>query len=305
MRKIAALLLFLGWSVACASTPDLNELCKLCPQAPPPPPCEECPTCPDCPTPTPCPEPTPTPTPTPEPGCSFPQGLPEGEYTGAEASSTKAALVNAVMAEITGCNVGSRCLHGKSPQEWMQLVVAAIRERGTCAGQHIDGQTDEIAVKVDNACRWEGYHITTHGANPTVVWAPGAVRPSWIIPSRYCGDVAQDGCPAPLPDKTKFKINLAKHNGKWDATPTTVMTCAYCAEIGLGEMGGVPRCGCPMRPEGNVYRSACERYVLGGDPVWYCNGVRIESLANPYQASCNGVVRVCNVSESVCNTATW
>ncbi len=74
-------------------------------------------------------EPTPTPPPVTE-GKPFLQGVPEAEYTQLPATSERGDEVNEVMAEITGCNIGGRCLHNKSSQEFMQLVVTALRVRG-------------------------------------------------------------------------------------------------------------------------------------------------------------------------------
>ena len=295
---------------------------------------------PPLPTPTPTPVPEPTPTPTPKPvdvGKPFPQGIPDSEFTGIPATKENADDVNDVMRLITGCNVGSRCLHGSDPQEWMRLVVVALRERGLdCpihrgqdvdhpkhaaldAGQHRDGGTDEIAVRVPRSgiCRWEGYHITTHGPKPTVVWAPGSIRPSWSIPRDYCKfgiapqptpvpvppPVSVDGCSPPLPPMAKLKMVVhCNSRGKCDLTPKVVKACDYCESIGMGEIGGTLRCGCPVRNEGSIERSACEQFVLGGgDPRWFCNGAEIDSLDNPFQAKCLGEATACNVDLSVCS----
>jgi hypothetical protein len=272
------------------------------------------------PDPDPDPDPDPEPEPTPTPECDFPQGIPDREFTKLPVSSKHAKVVNEVIAEITGCSVGSRCMHGKSPQEFMQLVVAALRERGIvdadgkpteenfCAGQHITGHTDEIAVSVDCRAVWEGYHITTYGPRPTVVWSPGSRRPAYQIPPSYCVDntdpppPVQPDCPDPIPDKSRlsFKINCGPR-GNCDATAVVTRSCKFCADIGLGEYEGKIRCGCPVRPDGHPERSACEQFVVGGDPRWFCDDQEIESKANPYKARCNGVVRLCNSDLTVCS----
>jgi hypothetical protein len=266
------------------------------------------------PTPTPTPTPEPTPTPTPAPVCDFPQGVPEHEFTGLPVSSEHASTVNEVMAEITGCNVGSRCVHGKSPQEFMRLVVVALRERGLCAGQHITGHTDEIAVASSCEGVWEGYHNAYFGTPSTVVWSPGGNRPAYQIPSSYCPDdpepppPPQFDCPDPVPDRTRLELGLKKHSARkksWDLTPKLSKVCAYCEAIGMGQMGGHMRCGCPVRPEGHPERSACEQFVLGGLPRWFCDGVEIESEANPYQAICPGRVRGCNANLTLCVERSW
>jgi hypothetical protein len=260
------------------------------------------------PTPTPTPEPTPTPTPDPVESCSFPQGIPDQEFTGLPVSSVHAEVVNEVMAEITGCKVGSRCVHKKSPQEFMQLVVVALRERGLCAGQHITGRTDEIAVSSDCEGVWEGYHITTWAAKPTVVWSPGSHRPAYKIPPSYCTinhnppPPIQLDCPDPVPDVNSLRLDVKYHGrNKWDLTPKLINVCRYCDDIGMGYHGGEIRCSCPVRPEGHVDRSACEQFVLGGDPRWFCNNQEVESTANPYQAVCVGDVKACNSDLSICS----
>jgi hypothetical protein len=261
------------------------------------------------PTPTPTPTPEPEPTPTPPPVCDFPQGIPDGEFTGLPVSSEHAGTVNKVIAEITGCNVMSRCVIQESPQEFMRLVVAALRERGLCAGQHITGHTDEIAVAWHCLDRWEGYHIVSYGNPTTVVWSPGSRRPAYTIPSDYCigypdpEPTPEPTCPDPVPDKSRLSFNIkCGRRGNCDATPVVTKVCDYCASIGLGMHGGILRCGCPVRPDGHPERSACEQFVVGGDPRWFCDDQEIESKANPYKASCGGVVRLCNSDLTVCSS---
>jgi hypothetical protein len=259
-----------------------------------------------------CVYPEPVPDPEPEPidppppvteGKPFPQGVPEAEYTKLPATSERAEDVNKVMAEITSCTVGSRCLHNKSPQEWMSVVVLALRVRGIDAGQHIDGVTDEIAVR-DTGCDWESYHITTFAPKPTVVWTPYANRPKYRIPLVYCSldPVPVASCPDPQPNREKLRLDVKSHGrNKWDLTPKQIKSCQYCKDIGMGEYNGIPRCGCPIRPEGNKFRSACEQFIIGGAPRWFCDGAEIESEGNPFQAFCSGEVQACTVDLQVCS----
>ena len=130
--------------------------------------------------------------------CSFPQGVPDEDFTPCAMSYTDTdpvvdAAVNAVMAELTGCSVGSDCsltaLAGATAEEkcqsWFAIVTATLRERGFCVGLHVVGSTDEIAAS-NTGCtgRWYGYHVCNYGG-PKVVWNPGARRgwcqitPSW------------------------------------------------------------------------------------------------------------------------------
>lgn len=110
------------------------------------------------------------------------------------------------------------------------------------------------------------------------------------------------GCTAPLPDKDPSKLRIALHcAGAWcDGTLQTQGTCSYCAQIGMGEIGGTMRCGCPMRSECPGFkceeRSACEAYV--GTPVWETKpaGRPVELRQdNPWVARCDGCteMRVC------------
>lgn len=114
----------------------------------------------------------------------------EADYTnGNDTSSAVGNAVNAVMATLSGCPVGSDCPIGDrypEAQQWFDAVNAALRAQGLCAGQHEEGHTDEIAVS-DTGCagRWYGYHVYNYGGSK-VVWSPGAQRGWWSIPSTYC-----------------------------------------------------------------------------------------------------------------------
>ena len=96
--------------------------------------------------------------------------------------------------ENQGCGIGSDCditgFAGTTVDEicqsWFAAVTAALRAKGYCAGQHIVGSTDEIAVS-NTGCggKWYGYHICNYGG-PKVVWNPGARRGWWMIKPSYC-----------------------------------------------------------------------------------------------------------------------
>jgi hypothetical protein len=127
--------------------------------------------------------------------CAFPQGVPDEAFSGG--SQNNPALgdrVNAVMRDLTGCNIGSTCslstyagaTADEKCQSWFAAVNAALRAQGLCAGLHEEGVTDEIAVS-DTGCtgRWYGYHVCYYGG-PTVVWSPGAQRGYYEILPAYC-----------------------------------------------------------------------------------------------------------------------
>lgn len=132
--------------------------------------------------------------------CEFPQGVPDGDYIASACSYGDTdpavdAAVNAVMATLTGCNVGSDCpitvVGGADVNEicqnWFSAVTAALRAQNFCAGQHAVGSTDEIAVS--NTCcedKWYGYHVCNYGGGK-VVWNPGARRGWWMIAPSHCG----------------------------------------------------------------------------------------------------------------------
>jgi hypothetical protein len=123
-------------------------------------------------------------------GCAFPQGVPEEDFTpGGDTDETLGAAVNAVMAALSGCDVGSACPLGAaypSAQSWFDAVNQALRAQGLCAGQHEVGVTDEIAVS-NTGCagRWYGYHVYNYGGG-MVVWHPGADRGFWTIDPSWC-----------------------------------------------------------------------------------------------------------------------
>jgi hypothetical protein len=132
--------------------------------------------------------------------------VPDEEFTGSDAYPTLVDEVNAAMVTVTGCSVGSSCPHGFGPghegaQPFFDRVIAELRARGLCAGQHRTGETDEIAVARNCRAVWEGYHVSAYGGG-TVVWARypsascggsacpglggGSFRGIWWIPTSYC-----------------------------------------------------------------------------------------------------------------------
>ena len=150
--------------------PDMDE------HTPPPLMCDPCITCPCAP-------------PADPTNCSFPQGIPDESFGYGPGLPVLHAQVNSVMTALTGCSVGSDCDHGSGPgdtgaQAWMARVTAALRAQSLCAGQHRDGETDEIAVARNCRGHWEGYHVANYGA-AKVVWAG--------VPSAPCGG---SDCPA-------------------------------------------------------------------------------------------------------------
>ncbi len=211
-------------------------------------------------------------------------------------------VVNVVMAELTGCQIGSTCLLYDRPQEWQRHVTTALRARGLGAGQHAP-DSDEIAVSADctPGAVWEAYHIAagpgwdTPGGRLTVVWSygtqtepvpgppehyVGANRPAWRPSAPPEPPVVTPppvaACPyRPLP--AARRINAKAHVGKQlDSTPQ-VGDSAYCAARGWTD----GRTWCAVAQEGDPARTACEAELLGRPcPVWRLDsgepGLRLE-----------------------------
>jgi len=206
---------------------------------------------------------------------------------------------------VPGCDVGGRCVLTAGRQEWQGQVAAALREAGLCAGQHTPG-TDELAVATVATSAWEGWHVYagSESGPGTVVWSPQAARGAYAAPAAPSG-----GCPAPVPDldPVKLKIGAGKHNRWVDATIQTQRSCDYCTAIGMGRYDdGVPRCGCPMRREGDPERPPCEMYAARGATVWETDPPGVEVIlndGNPWQATCTTCtrLRVCTADKAVCS----
>ena len=231
-------------------------------------------------------------------GCSFPQGVPNSDFTMGPVLTEYAATVNTAMKEITGCDIGTDCPTGMTPDDWMHAVIEKIKLTGLCAGRHVDttpGGTDEIAVAAKCTDPWEGYKIYNYGGGK-VIWSPNANRPSWTITPGHCsgGPVEPPpvgDCPLPHPDLTRMKFKAVEHNGILDTSWTTVNQEPYCREIGMSPMAdGTLRAGCPVRPEGgegSEERAPCEAELC--DQKWECNGQSYPPYkGNAAQSNCRG-----------------
>lgn len=266
-----------------------------------------------------------TPPPSGPTNCDGEPGQPTGQTT-----STFGVDVNNAMKEITGCSIGSDCPLGNTTnQAFFRAVIDKLRSKGICAGQHEPGHTDEIAVSSSQTAIREGYHIFSGddsqgpvppgGAPRKVVWSPGAARPSYhagVTPTPEPPPV--NGCSSPLPPfvwtsetlpdgwgqdeigNPRWKLACKPHNKVIDCTPqVTPHACEYCASIGMGDFGGQPRCGCPVRNECGsevpptnfkcTERVACETYLTGGTKLESRNGATCEKANdNPMQFYPNG-----------------
>jgi len=142
----------------------------------------------------------------------------------------------------------------------------------------------------------ENYKVYDYGGK-RVIWAPHAKQDGWLVDCDGGTTPPPAGdCPAPHPDLTRMKFNTHEAGSHLDTTWTTVNQCEYCESIGMGEHGGVIRCGCPVRPECGPDvppdaichdRAACEAELC--DQKWECNGQPVEGWrGNPAQTDCRG-----------------
>ena len=278
-------------------------------QLPPCPPTPECPA--TCPAGMACTDPVagcvPTP-PEPPAGCSI-----DGE-PGPELPGYKPALggeINAAMVSLRpDCTPGSRCVLPEGRQAWQAKVVAEMKRRGRCAGQH-SPSTDEIAASTSTTAPRESWHVFAgpDSGPGTVVWSPGASRPTYAAPDAP-EPAPQAGCPPPAVPKVA-QWGLVYRNRWWDATPkfygrdtatwTGVPVTGYCAAIGMSD-----RLYCPARQEGDPNRRACEGVGIGGYasavPLFRCEQGQPEvNEANPFQARCApGWIECCATDGTNC-----
>jgi len=256
----------------------------------------------------------------PEPDCGFPQGAPNSDFTGTGNPGTYGSVVNVVMADLSGCAVGTDCPITFGPDPWMALVCEELCKRGLNCGRHDNEPpeaTDQISVKRGSFCDGllhENYQIYNYGGKK-VRWAPGGAQDGWILDpeSAVCTDGPVEppptgDCPAPHPDLTRMKFNTAEKGNHLDTTWTTNYQPDFCGTIGFccmpgtgvdnvcGSPGCVPRGGCPVRPECGPDvppdaichdRMACEAELC--DQKWTCNGEPYPGWrGNPAQTDCRG-----------------
>jgi hypothetical protein len=229
----------------------------------------------------------------PVPEKRFPQGVPEEDYTRHTALPALHDEINAAKVAITGCSVGSTCYHGRTPQAFLAELAGELRKRGLWAGQHVEGNTDEIAIATSCTGQWESDHSTSFGDPAAVVWSqkpadwgskpcagdrehgdppglgcPGvgarAYRGNWSITPNHCP--AQAACPA----MGRFQPLSVRQQAKTlvDATPVTCDT-AWCHANGFPD-----RQCCPAAVEGQP--RPCE--TAWGPYTWTLDGVVCNGL---------------------------
>lgn len=190
--------------------------------------------------------------------------------------------------------VGDRC--GKNVQESLALVAGKLREQGLCAS---GPWVDAVVVKAPDGL-WEEHHVVAYTDGCWTLTNNG-YKGAWT----YSGEPPTASCGEPLPSRvSKWKGPVA-HNNWYDSTPLQ-QSCDYCAAIGMGDIGGVPRCECPARKEEDPQRPACEALSTGGLPLWRCEVGEAEIRPdNPYQARCGGGswIEVCHADGATCSRA--
>ena len=208
--------------------------------------------------------------------------------------------------------VWRECGQKDCPGFWLDTVARiaeVMNEDGECATGPWE---DALAVWVSDGVVEEYHPVSSQGAFTDN--RNGRYKNTWFYSST-------SSCPQPHPDPNSMKFNLSKHSCTegpcWDSTYVTRNQCAFCEAIGMGDIGGVPRCGCPIRPEGHKDRVACERDAkFVGTQRWWCNGIELEpcgdtrnsnciSRSNPAQAVCRGNVRTCTQDGKTCREGVW
>lgn len=238
--------------------------------------------------------------------------------------------------------VGNRCGYATPDEskqmETLRLIAAELQKMGVCAEQ----SADSVSIKApDNM--YEEWHAVYFG-NGCIIDGPNAYKGAWPYFGNGGGGTPPPStgyqCPSPVPPrlwtaetlpggwgedqigKPRFEIKAKMHGAVTDSTPiVSPHACEYCASIGMGELGpGVPRCGCPVRPDGHPDRVECENVLLvppSGKygPKWVKKGSKVALVGcdlapetepcvtdNPFQARPRGFeLQACSWDDAVCS----
>lgn len=246
--------------------------------------------------------------PPPAAGCSI-----DGE-PGPELPAHRPALGGEVNAAMTAlrpdCAPGSRCVLQEGRQEWQARVVAELRRRGLCAGQHAPG-TDEVAAATSATAPREGWHVYAGpaGGPGTAVWSPGAARPAYAAPGTP-PPVEPPPVEPPPPSGTCPSAMVAAIEDpaarQMVVKPTACKRCygatpRVCDHPAAAVIAGRPGQRCvPLGPDGSDIRLACETLFLGGPtPLWQAGAVTIDLSPDPplaweVRANGSGTLRACD-----------
>jgi hypothetical protein len=252
-------------------------------------------------------------------------------------SEWKSAVWNAVAAAKQVCPSAwsGDCMAGgpsKIDQGYL-LISKELQKAGIAASQAVSSsgqKADHLWVRRSPSSKdWNasklffygnGCLITGDGAFTVHGWytfVGGDPTPPPVDPPPTSGS-----CTAPLPPKVwtaetlpdgwgsdqigqpRWELGCVPHGNVVDCTPKVAPhACDYCAAIGMGDIGGQPRCGCPVRNECPGFkceeRAACEAYLTGGTQLVARNGATCEyANNNPLQFKPNnGNCQLCSVGD--------
>jgi hypothetical protein len=165
----------------------------------------------------------------------------------------------------------------RRPVSWL-LVAGACAAALACGSLH--SPTETPSNQTGSSASGQGNSNLVLGGTPAPSPSP-STSPSPDAggqPSPGTGEGAAE-CGQPLPPAVAVvdvKVHLrGTDNWVLDSTPLVGPDADYCKAIGFTD----GRAMCPVRPEGNPQRSACELYAVGrakdtgrAGPTWYLGG---------------------------------
>jgi len=282
------------------------------------------------------PDPGPGPTPPPLSGTMFPQGIPDDQFEKLPHTNSLRGEVNVLMAELSGCGIGSSCKLDMDADQWMNLVTMKMRDRGFNAGRHIDpfpgqcepgqGCSDQISLLAGG----KNWCVDQHSNQQIYEFGGGKVRwdsrgekfNDWSITgSDFCkgggtSPVPPDPPDPPDPDpqvcadpnprgrEARFVLKRIGNGNKITST-YQIKGNDYCRQVCSPVEPDVcytTRTNCPVRIEGDPERVLCEQEPdVVGKQAWTCDGQPIEP-SNPTgsQAICKGLAKTCTEDGATC-----
>jgi len=185
---------------------------------------------------------------------------------------------------------------------WVQRAPGSNDWNATKLFNYGDGCliTGDGAFNVHGWYTYSGGPTPTPGPDPTPV--AGCSTP--LPPKLWTAETLPDGWGSDMIGQPRWEIGCAPHGNVVDCTAKVApRACDYCASIGMGDIGGQPRCGCPVRNECPGFkceeRVACEAYLTGGTKLESRNGATCEfAHGNPFQFKpSGGNCRLCSVGD--------
>ena len=169
----------------------------------------------------------------------------------------------------------------RDERAYVEGVVANLRARGYCAQPDYDDPLELIQVKSSNESS-EDFDLMVSSGH--IRRGNGSYRQT-CTPASFPVDLGSDippsgsGCRQPYPPPvTRFNAKVHQKGLEYhtlDSTPIVGPDAAYCQAIGYTD----GRAMCPVRPEGDPEREACEAWRVGKardtgrvGPTWSRNG---------------------------------